>query len=96
MTITSEVLVESDNWKVTKIYDDGEFSHYVCEYPMEKGHTSVPFNSVRASGGILSLRRNGERSCSFTGVIDGTNSYVGDDAPMPRQLFFQLKSIGPY
>jgi len=95
MTIRSETLVEEDSWKVRKIFVDGQFSHFVLEVPMDRGHASNPFLNVRASGGILSLRRNNTTSVSFSGVIYGNNKYK-DGADMPKLIFETLKNIGPY
>lgn len=95
MVISSEMVTEVDGWRVKKLFDDGEFTHYVLNHPMDKGHATNPFTEVRASGGLLSLMRNGETSVTFTGVIGGTNTYH-DDADMPKEVFETLKEIGPY
>mgnify|MGYP006266132403 len=95
MTISSENLVKLDGWKVRKVFDDDQFSHFVLEIPMDKGHASNPFLNVRASDGILLLQRNNTTAVSFTGVIGGNNTY-NDDADMPKLIFETLKNIGPY
>ena len=95
MEIRSETLVEQNGWKIRKVYDDDQFSHFKLEVPMDKGYASNPFLNVRASGGILLLQRNNTTSVSFTGVIDGSNTY-DDNADMPKLIFETLKNIGPY
>lgn len=95
MVISSETVVEVDGWEIRKLYDDGEFTHYALEQPMERGHATYPMDEVRASGGLLSVMRNGETSVTFTGVIDGMNTYK-EGADMPQRVFAELKRIGPY
>jgi hypothetical protein len=96
MTLSSEVVIESEGWKIKKLFSDGEFTHYVLNYEMENGHSTIPFDEVRASGGLLSLNYEGSRSVTFTEVIDGLNTYVGYKADMPKCIFEELKRIGPY
>jgi len=96
MTISSDVMVSEDGWEIKKLYEDGEFSHYVLTHELENGHTTNPFNEVRASGGLLQLNYNGERSVTFTGVISGNNTYEDEVADMPEAVFEKLKMIGPY
>lgn len=95
MTVSSEILIEEGDWKIKKLFEDGEFSHHVINYEMENGRSASPFDEVHASGGLLELDYNGERSVTFTGVIDGTNTYT-EDADMPKAVFHALKLIGPY
>jgi len=95
MTLSSETVVEVDRWRIKKLFKDGEFSHYVLNVPMDRGHATNPFVNVKASGGLLSLRRDNNTSVTFTGVIDGLNTYR-EDADMPKRVFDELKQIGPY
>lgn len=95
MTISSKTLVELDGWKVRKVYDNDQFSHFVLEVPMDKGHASNQFLNVRASDGLLMLQRNNTTTVSFSGIIDGENTY-DDNADMPKLIFETLKNIGPY
>jgi hypothetical protein len=96
MTLTSEVLVEVDGWKIKKLFTDGAFTHYALNHELENGHSTNPFDEVRASGGLLSLYYNGEKSVTFTGVISGSNTYNEGESDMPQEVFEQLKEIGPY
>lgn len=96
MVVSSETVVEVDGWRIKKLFEDGEFSHYVLNHEIGSGHSTSPFDEVHASGGLLSLEYNGERSVTFTGVIDGLNTYKEDEADMPREVFEELKDIGPY
>lgn len=96
MVISSDVMVEVDGWIIKKLFNDGDFSHYVLKHELDNGSSTNPFDEVHASGGLLSLDRNGERSVTFTGVIDGLNTYKEGEADMPREVFEELKRIGPY
>jgi hypothetical protein len=93
MTVSSETRVEVDGWEVKDLFEDGEHSHYVLK--KKKEGVSIPFDEVHASGGLLNLDYNDERSATFSGVIDGKNKYT-EDANMPKEVFFDLKNIGPY
>lgn len=95
MVISTELVAEVGRWRVKKLFSDGEFTHYVLNVPMDKGHATNPFDEVRASGGLLSLMRNGETSVTFTGVIGGSNTYQ-ERSDMPREIFEVLQDIGPY
>ena len=101
----TKTLVETDGWVVDKIvgphiYDgteDDPHVHYVLRMPMPVKHVSIAFDEVRASGGLVHLNYHGERSSTFTGVIDGMNRYINDKPnDMPKPIFTQLKDIGPY
>lgn len=96
MALSSETIIEVDGWRIKKVFHDGEFSHYVLNQDMDNGHSTNPFDEIRASGGLLKLNYEGSNSVTFTGVIDGSNTYREDDSDMPREVFQELKEIGPY
>lgn len=96
MSLEKEVVVESGDWRIRKISNGGEFSHYALIEEEEHGHSTTPFDEVRATGGLLKLNFEGSNSKTFTGVIDGSNTYNDDGADLPEEIFMELKEIGPY
>ena len=96
MVLSSEVIAEADGWRVKKMVCDGEFSHYVLNHELESGHATNSFDEVHATGGLLKLKRNGETTVTFTGVIDGLNTFIEEDSDMPIEIFGTLVDIGPY
>lgn len=89
-------MIESGDWRIREIYDDEGLSHYALIQEQEHGHSTTPFDEVRAGGGLLKLYYEGSASKTFSGVIDGLNTYNDDGADLPKEIFTELKEIGPY
>lgn len=94
MTIHSTTVIEEGAWKIKQLQDDhGEWYVLVHEYGDDE-RFSVPFEEVRASGGLINLNYHQERSGTIAGALSGLNKPDGHDIPKP--IIEQLMAIGPW
>lgn len=102
--ISTKAIVDADGWKVREITDTGTKNKNIDNpdirlaliVPINNGTVNIPFDEVRASGGLLELYNNGECVSTFTEAIDGLNKHTGDESSIPKPVFEKLKEIGPY
>lgn len=97
--IRSNIIENHGTWEIKEMKEiEGEFvfeKWYVLSYENNGMKISLPFDEVRASGGLLHLNRNDERSGTFNHVLDGMNRRQ-ERAEMPTSIYQKLQDIGPW
>lgn len=109
MTIYSEPVVEVEGWCIDRLIRENEDrlnkeedEWYVLRYTISERNgdkrseqVSIAFDSVTASGSPLQLSRDGHRTGTFSGVLDGANKHRAD-SDVPPEIIDKLQELGPW
>lgn len=97
MVVKSKTMLQIEDWtlKLIQNRDTGE-EHYVLKKELGLDDSiAIPFDEVVASGGLLTLKRQGSHSATFSGALTGKNKYH-QDSVIPEDLVQELRMIGPW
>lgn len=103
MTLKSNYLVETGDWKLKELTDTShdnpeDNQWYVLEHYIGAGtneHISIPFDTVKASGSLIHLDYEDTRSATVAGSLSGLNIHK-DNSDMPVEIAEKLQEIGPW
>lgn len=97
--IESDTVLEKEGWqldKIINIVEDESEEWWVLRKDVGGGtRTSMPFDSVYVTGGLIVLRRKGESTSIIKGALTGGNEYA-PDTDIPIVIVEKLKEIGPW
>lgn len=95
--ISMDTIIELNSWRIDNLTDlETEEEWFVLRRIFDDGsRLSIPFDEVRASGGLIELNYQGSRSGVFRGILDGRNRYYAG-SELPKRIVDTLKDIGPW